>query len=457
MSPPAPTTALLVSPPASPAPTEIVTLPPISYEDRAATAVALATVEPFPTAQPSLIQADQPTEVRSTRGPLSLMLALPSFRLVAGAAAPATLTLHNSGDEPLWITGDGKVMGWLQLLDERGNAPEPWPWTTVERPSGGYLIPIAPGETISTTLTLQTPPASVAVNHVYALWGATRFARGIPGVDGPDNLWLQLEAGPLPLTLVAPQPDQQLSATLVLDRDGYEIQARTSDGRQVDGAWGELEASFSIAGQFEAFTGRPLSVGNSRWSGAWDGQMQPERAQIVARAWVAAPGYVTVALTQTVSTAPLSSDEVTRALGGGWAPCRQQFANPMAASSHLGLPVARLTAPPPGASLVTVQAEVLPGWATITTRYDLPNQSWLDFTQRVTTEQYYTAGWGEARYDPEAQPVSVGAEQGYLIRRYDVWVLNWKSGSTGLELRVPVAALSSDELVHLATTVETSP
>jgi hypothetical protein len=192
------------------------------------------------------------------------MLALPSFRLVAGATAPATLTLHNSGDEPLWITGDGKVMGWLQLLDERGNAPEPWPWTTVERPSGGYLIPIAPGETISTTLTLQTTPASVAVNHVYALWGATRFARGIPGVDGPDNLWLQLEAGPLPLTLVAPQPDQQLSATLVLDRDGYEIQARTSDGRQVDGAWGELEASFSIAGQFEAFTGRPLSVGNSR-------------------------------------------------------------------------------------------------------------------------------------------------------------------------------------------------
>lgn len=455
-SSPAPT-ALPVSPPASPAPTEVVTPPPISYEDRAATAVTIATVQPFPTAAPAEVRAGQPAEARGERGGLKLTLIVPSDQFLAGEATQAVLILQNTSVEPLVIAGDGRQLGWLQLFDERGEIPAAWPWAETARPGGVFFAPLPPGATISATLTLQTPPLAAAAEQHLALWAATRFARTVPGADGPDNIWLHLEAGPIPLTLVAPRPDQQLRATLALDRSGYALEARTSDGQPVAGAWGELEASFSVPGQFEAFSSRSLAAANGTWTGGWDAQMRPEQAQIVARAWVAAPGFVTAALTQTVSTAPLTAEEAGRVFGGGWAPCRQEFADPTAASAGLGLPIARLATLSAGAALLAVQAEVVPGWAMITTRYDLPNQAWLTLTQRVTTEQYDSAGWGETRYDSEAQPVLVGAEAGYLIRRYDVWVLNWKLGTTGLELRAPASAFSADALTQLAAGVTLAP
>jgi hypothetical protein len=454
---PAPTAPPVTpAPPASPAPTEAVTPPALAYDDLAATAIAVATAQPFPTAAAPSVQGGQPAEARGKRGGLSLTVALASDQLLAGEAAQATLTLRNDGAEPLIIAGDGRQLGWLLLLDARGGEPEPWPWVEASRPGGPFFAPLAPGTTLSTTLTLQTPSAAAA-NEAYALWAATRFARIVPDTDGPDNLWLHLEAGPLPLTLVPPRPDQQLTATLALDRSGYELEARGADGQPVPGAWGAMEADFSVAGEFDAFTSRPLRSGSGAWADGWDAQFQAERAQIVARAWVAAPGYVTAALTQTLSSLPLTPAEVARSFGSSPPPCRQQFADPAAASASLHLPVARLAGPPAAVAMLGVQAEVVPGWMTITTQYVMPNQVWLDLTQRATTAQYESAGWGEARYDPEAQQVQIGSASGYLVRHYGIWTLNWKLGTTGLELRAPASGLAAAELVQLATTVEVAP
>src|SRR6266545_5791295 len=203
-SAPAPTVA-----PLSPAPTDPATaIAPTSvpYDLLAATAIAWATSVPFPTAAPAVVQPGQPAAARAVRGGLSLSVTLPSDRYLAGEAAPVGLTLRNDGTEPLFVAGDGRELGWLTLRDERGNDPDDWPWRPANWPGGGYLLPLAPGQTVSTTLTLQTPPEDMARGHAYTLWAATRVARAVPGTDGPDNLWLHLEAGPIALTLTAPAP-----------------------------------------------------------------------------------------------------------------------------------------------------------------------------------------------------------------------------------------------------------
>lgn len=452
---PVPTAAPAPTPP--PAPTEDVPPPAMSDNDRAATAVALATAQPFPAAGPATVQIGAPAQARGVRGGLSLTVALPSDHLLAGEATRATLTLRNDDPDPVFIGGDGKALGWLRLQDERGEEAAPWPWSTAPMPGGMFLLPLAPGQAISATLTLQTPPAKIATGHRYTLWAATRFARALPGAESPDNIWLHLEAGPLPLALAAPHPEQLLQATLAIDRNGYAIRVTGTRGEPAAGAWGQLEASFSVSDQFESYTAHPLDTGSSQWSGGWDGQLRPEQARIAARAWVAAPGYVTAALTQTVSATPLTPAEQARAFWSSPAPCRQRFSSPAAAQAALKLPLARLDGTSLNTTLAGVDAEILPGWATITTRYDPPDAAWLDLTQRLTSEQERGARWGEARYDPEAREVAVGSARGYLIQQYSRWVLNWELGASGLELRAPAAAVSADDLIGIAARVALAP
>ena len=254
-----------------------------------------------------------------------------------------------------------------------------------------------------------------------------------------------------------PRPEQQLQATLTLDRGGYTVRATRANGQPVPDAWGELEASLSVPRQFDAYSQRPLGSATGSWSGAWDRQFAPEQAQIAARAWVAAPGYVTAAVTETLRAAPLMAEELAQPFWSGQPPCRQGFTDFEVAQAALGLPVARLAAPPAGASLDGVAVEVTMGTATFTTRYALFGGAWLALLQRTSAEPYEGAGWGEARYDPEAVNVAVDGTQGYLVRHYDAWVLNWKLDNVGLELRAPVAALSADELAQLAAQVEVKP
>jgi hypothetical protein len=112
---------------------------------------------------------------------------------------------------------------------------------------------------------------------------------------------------------------------------------------------------------------------------------------------------------------------------------------------------------PAGTALRAILTEATDGATTTRTQYDLPGGAWLELTQRVSAEQYEGAGWGEARYDPEAQQLAVGAARSYLVRRYGAWLLNWKLGTAGFELRTPVDALAAEELAGLAASVQLMP
>jgi hypothetical protein len=439
----------------SPPPTEDVPPPEVPYDALAATAVAVATAQPFPTAPLPAVQGGTPAASHGSRGNLALTVSLPSDELVAGEAAEATLTLSNGGSEPLVIGGNGKTLGWLQVQDEWGSEAEAWPWVDTPRPGGVSFLSLAPGQTISATLTLQTPPADLAQGHSYALWAATSFAREIPGTGGSDNIWLHLEAGPIPLTLAPPRPEHQIAATLAVDAGGWQVRAHDANGQPVVGAWGAIEAGFLVDEQFSGFSSGLLGRKNTgAWSGSWDPQMRPEQARIAVRAWVGAPGHVTAVLTETTGNTPMSAEQQAHAFWEGALPCRQTFADAAAAHQVLGLPIAELRTLPAGAALRTVQAEITPGWVTLTTQVELANSAWLTLVQRSTTEQYEGAGWGEARSNAEARVVPVGGETGYLILRYGLWVLNWKVGAVVMELRAPAAALSPEELARLAAQVE---
>jgi len=65
-----------------------------------------------------------------------------------------------------------------------------------------------------------------------------------------------------------------------------------------------------------------------------------------------------------------------------------------------------------------------------------------------------SAGWGQARYAPEARPVTVGETRGYVVQQFGWWTLDRKVGDVGFELRAPVLALSLEELVNIATGVQ---
>jgi len=393
------------------------------------------------------------------RGGLSLSVTLPSDRYLAGEAAPVGLTLRNDGTEPLFVAGDGRELGWLTLRDERGNDPDDWPWRPANWPGGGYLLPLAPGQTVSTTLTLQTPPEDMARGHAYTLWAATRVARAVPGTDGPDNLWLHLEAGPIALTLTAPAPEQRLRAALTADASGWRLHASDPVGRPLPAAaWGMLEAALTSTRGGGGAIRLLAPSADGMWSASWSDTWGQDAVSSVLRAWVAAPGYVTATVVQAVPGAQsLSAADLAQRFGAGLQPCRQTFNDLATAQAALGIALAQARALPAGTALRAILTEATDGVTTTRTQYDLPGGAWLELTQRVTAQQYEGAGWGEARYDPEAQQLAVGTTTGYVVRRYGAWVLNWKLGAAGFELHAPIDALTVEELAGLAASVQLMP
>lgn len=450
--PPAPT-----APAPSPAPTapEVPALAPtgMPYEQHVATAVALATAQPFPTAAAAVVQPGRPASARAARGGLSLTVELPGDRLLAGEAAQVRLTLRNDGDAPLFIAGDGREAGWVRLQDARGIEPAAWPWQPANWPGGAYLARLEPGQAISVVRTAQTPPEDAAPDQAYQLWGATRFARGVPGLEGPDNIWLHLEAGPIPLGLQPPGPQQRLQAVLTTDRRGWRIQATAPDGRPIGDAWGVLEIVSSSGGG----SIRPLAPGDGRWSDVWDEHLRPADATIYARGWVAAPGFATAAFTATVGSPPPAPTALAQRFGGAAVLCRRAFADPAAAQAALRLLVARL----PGARLergeAAIRSETAPGLLTITSLYLLPDGTPLTLIQRISAAPQGWSERGEPTFDPEAQPVAVGDAPGRLIQRYGQWVLEWDGRGVAYELRAPIGALPAAELARMAAQVAAAP
>jgi hypothetical protein len=262
----------------------------IPYGMLHASAIARATALPFPTAEPATVQSGQPASATVRRNQLSLHVQLAQGAYLAGEGGQAKLTLHNDGAETLFVSDYG-----VSLLDEQGQQPKLWP-PSIWRGGIPRLQELAPGGTITATLTFQVPPQKQAIGHDYTLWASARFSRAIPGGDhGAANLWMDLEAGPIPLQVSPPTAAQQLHATLEVDQTGWRLHVVDPNGQTpLSPLWGEFEAA-SYGG---SASGSLRDNGAGIWREAWPEHMLQSGSTISVRAWVAAPGYVTVAASQ---------------------------------------------------------------------------------------------------------------------------------------------------------------
>ncbi len=440
-------------PPESPLPTSTIVTPPAAYATqdaaRQTAIVTRATASPFPTAGPPTVQTGQPSVVTVRRAGLSLEVRLPKSVYLAGEGGQAEVILRNDGGETVFVIGRGSQIAWPTLVDDQGIEPAPWPWLSWSMLRGvPRLVELSPGQLVTDSLTFQVPPEDEPLSHTYTLWVEAQFSRPAPDQpQGPDNLWLRLEAGPIPLQVIAPAAGQQLQAELQANRYGWKLRVTDEKGRTPPGPfWGLLEAT-SIHGSHA----RSLA---DETDGAWSAELDPylsqDGAQVAVRAWVAAPGYVTAVVTATVP----GTSEADATFYAGEEPVRQSYNTLEAAQAASEFPLYRPGFLPAGAKIDKVQIET---WASddgyraeATQLYRLGSREWLKLTQMVVSRPWADFGWGTARYDPEASVVAVGQVTGYATRRFGWWVLDWKCGDVGLELRAPVAALSLEGLVVIA-------
>ncbi len=433
---------------ASAAPTEVLTTADIDFATQyaaAATAVIVrATQSPFATAQPVVARsvAGQPGLLVARRGGLTLQVRLPTDAYLNGEAAQAEATLRNEGAETLFVEGDFSPFG-TTLLDAQGHEPSPWPWPPLSFPGFPHLDALAPGQSVTATVLFHVAgPAPV-----YALWVETRFSRAMPlDNTGPDNIWLRLEAGPLPLHVQAPAPTQRLRAQLQVDRAGWALRITGANGQPPAGPLvGLLEVASANSSGTRPLASRP----DGTWSSSW-GDQDFGPGPFMVRAWVAAPGYVSAVVTQTVA----GSGGMAPFLFGGSAPDQRTYATLVAAQAALGIPLYRLANPPAGNALDAIQTEASASSddCSITTRqlYHLPPGGWLELAQFYYNPPDANGNWGAARYDSEAQTLSVAGQPAYLMQRLGWWTLDWQMGNDGLELRAPVGAFSAADLLALA-------
>jgi len=409
-----------------------------------ATAVARATVTPFPTAEPVTVQVGQPVIAFARRDGLSFQVRLTKDTFMMGESGQAEITLRNDSQEAIFVNTSIEPV----LLDEQGQQPNPWPWTAMSFPDmRSWQARLQPGQALTQTRTFHIPLIESAAGHTYTLWAETSFSRSSPGLpEQADNLWMRLEAGPISLHSIPPDPARQLMAQLQADLTGWKLRVTDAAGRLPSGPlWGEFEALYA-----NAATAGPLqNILDGTWSGNWgDTRQLTNTRQIAMRAWVAAPGYVT-------ALAQIGSDDT---FGNPTRPMSQSYASLAAAQAALDFPLYQPRQLPTGASLDEVKVETAhydqQRRVNVSQMYRLPDNAGLELIQMVTTENYASAGWGEARFAPEAQLVTVGQVSGIVIQHLGWWVLDWKVGDVGFELRAPARTLSLEELVQIAARVQ---
>ena len=235
----------------------------------------------------------------------------------------------------------------------------------------------------------------------------------------------------------------------MVDQVGWRVRVTDAAGRVPAGpAWGKFEMaspnSYGYISLQQSVTGL--------WAGAWEDSGQSPSSQV--RAWVAALGYVTAAITQTMP----GTGDVNTLFGmpaAAQRPIPQSFTSLDAAQTVLDFPLYHPAHLPGGAQLNSVSVETGSGGeVNVSQAYYLPGNTWLELTQIATAEQYEGAGWGQARYDQEARPASVNSSAGYLTQRFGWWILDWKVDDVGFELRAPVSAFPQDDLVAMAAGVQ---
>jgi hypothetical protein len=180
---------------------------------------------------------------------------------------------------------------------------------------------------------------------------------------------------------------------------------------------------------------------------------------IIMRAWIAAPDYVTTAVTQTLpADSALSSAEISRRLGAGEPPARHIFASLEEAQAALNVAIYRPAQLPDGAVLEDTVHWDSVSYAgqhrlNLAQTYRLSDNAFLTLNQSAA-DGYDPALWGNARYAPDAQQATINNTTGYLIQRFGFWLLDWTVNDRALGLRAPVSAVSLEQLLNIAAGVQ---
>jgi hypothetical protein len=275
-----------------PAPTEVPGLQE--------TMVARATVSPFPTAGPSSGRSGSPAIVADTRGGLSIELRLIGDNYVVGENTLAQVTLQNASTETLVVRASS-----VELLDEQGQQPDSWtalaPWA---QPWPGHKTPlferaISPGQSVSTTITLQMPTIEQSAGHSYTASASVRFSRAKPDSDVSDGVWIELAGGSIPLHLTAPSSVRHLVVVTGANGEGYTVRVTDEQGHPLSGgAWGLLAAQAGNCTE----TGPLLNSPDGTWTNPWDDCLPHPTSggPVTIQGWVAARGYMASPFTQTI-------------------------------------------------------------------------------------------------------------------------------------------------------------
>jgi WD40 repeat protein len=289
--------------------------PPTAIPGLQATHVARATAFPFPTSDPSTVQADAYTSAVAItrRGGVELELRLAGDTYLAGETGRAEVVVRNT-------TAQRVFAGNLQfsVQDEEGRAVDLWPmmpqmragWPGQNRPGGalGMLPPVEPGATITSTFPFTLPPIEQSGQHRYTARASAQISRAdIQHSDRGDGVPVEVQTEDIPLRITEPGPQQHLKAELQNNHPRYTLRVTSADGRPVTGPlWGAIEVSGRMAG--------PLHDSpDGAWTFDWSGYFTQEGIHLQVRAWVAARGYLPAVITQTLS-GPASSPDSLRTL-----------------------------------------------------------------------------------------------------------------------------------------------
>ncbi len=415
---------------------------------------ARATASPFATAVPPKVVQGWPAVATGERDGLTLTVQLTKDSYLAGEGGLAEVEIRNDGSETVFILGNGRDLASLVLLDELGQQPEPWPFSFASRLMGGprYMQKLVPGDVLTKTIQFQIPPVArdLSSQDLY-LWAETRFSR-LVNSEGPDNLWMRLEAGPLKLGVCLPDRAHHLSVDWQVDRHGWQLNAKDANGQVPTGKiWGEI--GFASSNTLSAGPLPNHHPAPGIWTSSWSDSSRPPisaNAEEITGGWVAAEGYVTATFLQTLP----GEGDAGQMLGWSYpGPQRENYTTLKAAQAAVSFPLFGLSPVLGGSTLENVRIERCcgkePTQITAEQQVKMPNGNWIDLTQMAPSREYASAGWGMARYDWEAQQFDIHESTAYAIERFGWWYLDWKVGQMGLELRAP-ASLDQPDLLRIA-------
>lgn len=420
---------------------------------------ARATASPFPTALLPTVMHGWPASARGQRDGLILTVRLPKDTYLAGEGGLADVEIRNNGPETVFINGSGTDLASLALVDQFGEEPDPWPFSFAGHLIGGppYMQKLVPGDVLTKTIQFQIPPAAHnSLPRDLYLWAETSFSR-LESSEGPDNLWMRLEAGPLRLVVYLPDRAHHLSVDWQVDRNQWRLSVKDGNGQVPTGKiWGEIglaSANTLCAGPLPNHHPAP-AIWTSSWS-EFSLPPIPANAEEITGGWVAAGGYVTATFLRILP----GEGDAGQMLGWSYpGPQRDNYTTLKAAQAAVSFPLFGLSPVLDGSTLQNVRIERCcgkePTEITVDQQVKMPDGTWIVLTQMAPSGNYASAGWGIARYDWEARQLDIHGTTGYAIERFGWWYLDWKVGQMGLELRAPVN-LSLTELVSIARKIST--